>query len=353
MMVLPLGITFTAILMSVSAETRTKIMMGVFLSFLIVAMDCIFFFAKNSFIAYNCDGGLLLSFASLFFFAIIGFIRFDDRAAKVGNIFLAFFMLSAFMGIAYWDRPTFIPTSDYTAEEIAAMNMKYQDYIASFQNGEGGQIQPGVAAYPTHRAHAAQANKSNNDKDLSRLGSYLIDAETVIKRMYDITNAIDAFGTLPSNISESERETRSSQALAINNNEVVRIFSFLTGSGRVSQVILNGHVTEVFDFRSDQGTIVTSGIVRINGIRTTMVVLTVIVVVPVTHSGFFAFLVFVNAVSTSVNLLVRTVEPKRRINSLSHRDGCNRRNCSCKDFLFHRILSLYLPFDKWFWGCLC
>lgn len=38
--------------------------------------------------------------------------------------------------------------------------------------------------------------------------------------MYDITNAIDAFGTLPSNISESERETRSSQALAINNNAV-------------------------------------------------------------------------------------------------------------------------------------
>ena len=106
MMVLPLGITFTAILMSASAETRTQKMMGAFLSFLIVVMDCIFFFAKNSFIAYNCDGGLLLSFSSLFFFAIIGFIRSDDRAAKAGNIFLAFFMLSGFMGIAYWDRPT-------------------------------------------------------------------------------------------------------------------------------------------------------------------------------------------------------------------------------------------------------
>ena len=224
MMVLPLGITFTAILMSASADTRTQKMMGAFLSFLIVAMDCIFFFAKNSFIAYNCDGGLLLSFASLFFFAIISFIRFDDRAAKAGNVFLAFFMLSAFMGIAYWDRPTFIPTSDYTAEEIAAMNMKYQDYIASFQNGEGGQMMiPSAGAYPTHRVHTSgQANKSSNndDKDLSRLASYLIDAETVIKRMYDITNAIDAFGTLPSNISESERETRSSQALAINNNAV-------------------------------------------------------------------------------------------------------------------------------------
>jgi hypothetical protein len=222
MMVLPLGITFTAILMSVSAETRTKIMMGVFLSFLIVAMDCIFFFAKNSFIAYNCDGGLLLSFASLFFFAIIGFIRFDDRAAKVGNIFLAFFMLSAFMGIAYWDRPTFIPTSDYTAEEIAAMNTKYQDYIASFQNGEGGQILPGSDHMVRHRIRTGdQAGKAgSDDKDLSRLDSYLVDAETVIKRMQDIINSMDAFGTLPSNISESEREMRSSQALAINNNAI-------------------------------------------------------------------------------------------------------------------------------------
>ena len=175
MMVLPLGITFTAILMAVSAETRTKIMMGVFLSFLIVAMDCIFFFAKNSFIAYNCDGGLLLSFASLFFFAIISFIRFDDRAARAANVFLAFFMLSAFMGIAYWDRPTFIPTSDYTAEEIAAMNMKYQDYIASFQNGEGGQIQSGSDPIYHHRIRTgAQAGKaSKDDKDLNRLDNYL------------------------------------------------------------------------------------------------------------------------------------------------------------------------------------
>ena len=168
MMVLPLGITFTAILMSASADTRTQKMMGAFLSFLIVAMDCVFFFAKNSFIAYNCDGGLLLSFASLFFFAIISFIRFDDRAAKVGNIFLAFFMLSAFMGIAYWDRPTFIPTSDYTAEEIAAMNTKYQDYIASFQNGEGGQILPGSDHMARHRIRTGgQAGKAGSDRNLN------------------------------------------------------------------------------------------------------------------------------------------------------------------------------------------
>ena len=222
MMVLPLGITFTAILMSASADTRSQKLLGAFLSFLIVAMDCIFFFMKNSFIAYNCDGGLLLSFASLFFFAIICFVRFDDRAAKAGNIFFAFFMLAAFMGIAYWDRPTFIPTSDYSADQIAAMNTKYQDYIASFENGEGGKILPNPNSVAHHRVRTGgQASRSSNDdKDLSRLESYLVDAETVIKRMHDITKAMAAFGTLPSNISESERETRSNQALAINNNAV-------------------------------------------------------------------------------------------------------------------------------------
>ncbi len=221
MMVLPLGITFTAILMSVSADTRTQKMLGVFLSLLIVAMDCIFYFAKNSFITYNCDGGLLLSFASLFFFAIISFIRFEDRAAKAGNIFLAFFMLSAFMGIAYWDRPTFIPTSDYTAAELAAMNSQYQDYIASFENGEGGKILPNKSRTSARAASSvASAQKNREDGSLSRMESYLVDAETVIKRMTDIINAIDNFEPLASNISEAEREQRSSQALAINNNAV-------------------------------------------------------------------------------------------------------------------------------------
>ena len=218
MMVLPLGITFTAILMSASAETRTQKMMGAFLSFLIVVMDCIFFFAKNSFIAYNCDGGLLLSFSSLFFFAIIGFIRSDDRAAKAGNIFLAFFMLSGFMGIAYWDRPTFIPTSDYSPAEIAAMNAKYQDYIASFENGEGGKIIPSSSGKKGQGITSGKA--SRDDGTLSRRDSYSIDAETVIKRMTDIVNSINNFEPLPANISEAERETRSSQALAINNNAV-------------------------------------------------------------------------------------------------------------------------------------
>ncbi|MBR4558039.1 MAG: hypothetical protein IKO21_00485 [Fibrobacter sp.] len=220
MMVLPLGITFTAILMSAAAETRTQKMAGVFLSFLIVVMDCIFYFAKNSFIAYNCDGGLLLTFASLFFFAIICTVRSEDTATKVGNIFLAFFMLSGFMGIAYWDRPTFIPTSDYSAAEIAAMNAQYQDYIASFSGVDAGTTHGNTKVMRQASASASAGQKAKDDGSLSRLESYLVDAETAIKRMTDITNSIDDFDPLPSNVSESEREKRSSQALAINNNAV-------------------------------------------------------------------------------------------------------------------------------------
>ena len=130
-------------------------------------------------------------------------------------------MLSAFMGIAYWDRPTFIPTSDYTDAELAAMNSQYQDYIASFETGEGGKILPNKSRTSAMAASSvASAQKNREDGSLSRMESYLVDAETVIKRMTDIINAIDNFEPLASNISEAEREQRSSQALAINNNAV-------------------------------------------------------------------------------------------------------------------------------------
>ena len=67
MMVLPLGIAFTAILQSAAAYTRKQKVIGALLSLVIVAMDCVFYFAKNTYISYNVDGGLLLSFASMFF----------------------------------------------------------------------------------------------------------------------------------------------------------------------------------------------------------------------------------------------------------------------------------------------
>ncbi|MCQ2109399.1 MAG: hypothetical protein MJZ05_11635 [Fibrobacter sp.] len=213
MMVLPLGITFTAILQSAAAYTRTQKLIGVLLSIVIVAMDCVFYFAKNTYITYNCDGGLLLTFASLFFLGIIYAIRSEDRATKTGNIFLSVFMLAGFLGIAYWDRPTFIPVAEYTPYELAMQNAQYQDYIKSFENGEGGKI-----LYDKKKSKSPNQVSGKDENSPERLKEYTASAETVIGRMRDIMTSIDEFEPLAANISESEREARSSQALAINNS---------------------------------------------------------------------------------------------------------------------------------------
>lgn len=222
MFVLPLGITFTAILQSAAAYTRSQKILGVLLSFLIVAMDCVFYFAKNSFVTYNCDGGLLLAFASMIFLAVIFAIRSEDRATKTGNFFLAAFMFAGFLGIAYWDRPTFIPTSEYNPAELAEQNARYQDYIASFENGQGGKILPNKAKAKSGAAQQSASTEGSPSGDresaMNRLESYLDEAETVIKRMRDITNSIDEFEPIAANINEHDREIRSQQALAINNN---------------------------------------------------------------------------------------------------------------------------------------
>lgn len=214
MLVLPLGITFTAILQSAAAYTRTQKILGILMSLIIVVMDCIFYFAKNSYIMYNCDGGLLLTFSSLIFLGIILAIRSEDRATRVGNIFLSVFMFAGFLGIAYWDRPTFIPTSEYNPAELAAENAKYQDYISAFANGEGGKIlENKKAAYKNSPNQPTEGGKGSESLD-----GYTSKAENIISRMREIMTAIDEFEPLAANISESEREVRSSQALAINNN---------------------------------------------------------------------------------------------------------------------------------------
>ncbi len=215
MFVLPLGITFTAILQSAAAYTRTQKILGVLMSLIIVIMDCIFYFAKNSYIMYNCDGGLLLTFTSLIFLGIIFAIRSEDRATRVGNIFLSVFMFAGFLGIAYWDRPTFIPTSEYNPAELAAENAKYQDYISAFANGEGGKILENKKVY---KGSPNQPIEGGKDGSSERLDVYTSKAENIIGRMREIMTAIDEFEPMAANISESEREVRSSQALAINNN---------------------------------------------------------------------------------------------------------------------------------------
>jgi hypothetical protein len=221
MFVLPLGITFITILTAAASEQNMHKLIGAVLSLFIVVMDCLFYFTKNSFISYNADGGLLLAFSSLFFFGILNTVRSELTPIKVANILFSLFMLAAFIGIAYWERPTLLVASDYNPDEIAAQNAKYQDYIASFQNGDGGKW---VEAPKAEKDAAPQGEVRTQPKapmseaSRERLDKYLDECSKVIARMNAIMGAIENFGTIPANISEADREQKSQQALAINNN---------------------------------------------------------------------------------------------------------------------------------------
>ncbi|MBR5694339.1 MAG: hypothetical protein IKX42_11695 [Fibrobacter sp.] len=225
MFVLPLGVTFITILQAASAEYRYQKLTGALFSLIVVVMDCLFYFTKNSFISYNNDGGLLLAFASLFFFGLLYVVRSNDRAEKCANILFSAFMLAAFIGIAYWDRPTFLVTSDFSPAEIAAQNARYQDYIESFQNGGSGS-NGGTWKSAPRAAQASGGTVVNTPGEKvvlssaakSRLDRYINETDKVIARMYEIMGAIDSYEPIAPSISDAEREQRGSQALAINNN---------------------------------------------------------------------------------------------------------------------------------------
>ena len=200
MFVLPLGITFVTILMSASAATRNQKLLGTLLSLFLVAIDCIFYFMKNTIVTYNTDGGVLLAFASMFLFGILYVIRSEDSAAKAGNSIFAALMLVGFIGIAYWERPTLIITSDKSASEIAELNAKYQDYIQSFSNGEAAKevgTSGTVVRTGTHLStgHASTTETYENAKPGSpeaakgRLNSYINETDKVIERMQSIPPA--------------------------------------------------------------------------------------------------------------------------------------------------------------------
>lgn len=223
MFVLPLGITFITILQAAASERTTHKLIGAILSFFIVVMDCLFYFPKNSFISYNADGGLLLAFASLALMGVLYALNSEELPSKIANGIFTALMLAAFVGIAYWERPTLLVASEYSPAEIAAQNAKYQDYIASFQNGEGGKwVEAPKSA--RQRGNAVQgearpqAKGPMSEASRDRLDKYLDECTKVIARMNNIMSSIENFGTLPANISESDREKKSQQALAINNS---------------------------------------------------------------------------------------------------------------------------------------
>lgn len=225
MFVLPLGITFVTILMSASAETRSQKILGALLSLILVAMDCLFYFTKNTIVTYNMDGGVLLAFASMFIFGLLYVIRSEDSAAKAGNGIFAALMLAGFIGIAYWERPTLIITSDRSASEIAEANARYQDYIRSFNDMSSPNYKankakvtaPIVTGTATAGGNYENAKPGSPEAAKGRLNSYISETNKVLERMQEILESIDDYGIVAPNVSEAERESRSQQALAINN----------------------------------------------------------------------------------------------------------------------------------------
>lgn len=220
MFVLPLGITFITILQAASADYRFQKILGALFSLIIVAMDCMFYFTKNSFVTYNTDGGLLLAFSSMIFLGLLYVVRSETRAAKFANAMFAALMFIAFIGIAYWERPTLLVASNDAREEIARENARYEDYIASFQNNSEKTATP--KAYQAANSVSAPAEpreeKKFSENAKGRLDRYVDETSKVIERMNAVMESIRNFAPVPANISESEREKRSSQALAINNN---------------------------------------------------------------------------------------------------------------------------------------
>ncbi len=223
MFVLPLGITFITILQSAAADYRNQKIAGALISLAVVVMDCLFYFNKNGFVAYNTDGGLLLAFASLFFFGLLYVVRSENTAGKVANGLFSAVMLAAFIGISYWERPTLLVVAD--TQSYAEANARYQDYIASFQNGEGGKWKTAPKAKKQHSSSVANSADGSQesvavDASKGRFNRYIEETNKVVARMETIMESIDNYEPLSPNISEAERELRGSQALAINNNAV-------------------------------------------------------------------------------------------------------------------------------------
>lgn len=215
MYVLPLGVTAVLIMQAAASELLYHRIVGGLLSLGVVVLD--FFFLKGSLFSHTTDGGLILSFINLAVLGILYAIRGKYTADFAINIMFSIVMASGVVGMIFWNHPTLVVSSDYTPEELAQINAKYQDYIKSFNNGEKKNTATSKATdAKTENTAVAKAGSSEASKQ--RLEKYIHETDKVIERMNNIITSIDDFELLPQNVGESEREERSQQALAINNN---------------------------------------------------------------------------------------------------------------------------------------
>lgn len=215
MYVLPLGVTAVLVMQAAASELLYHRIVGGALSLGVIALD--FLFLKGILFSHTTDGGLILSFINLAVLGILFAIRGKYTADFAINIMFSIVMGAGIVGIIFSSHPTLVVSSDYTPEEIAQINAKYQDYIKSFNNG-GKKKTAATTASAVKTENTAVAKAGSSEASKQRLEKYIHETDKVIEKMNNIIASVDNFELLPQNISEEEREERSQQALAINNN---------------------------------------------------------------------------------------------------------------------------------------
>lgn len=215
---LPLGISFvTLFTMAATSERNTKIV-GVIISILTIVVDCLFYFVKNTVIAQNVEGGLLLSFFLLFLFSLLCLVHSEEWSTRISFLLISMCMLTGLVGTACYEHPTLVFTSSYSVSEQDSQVKKY-DNMPAFDKANLESKDFGAKKSTAH----SNSNDSDDEDEaelapevIDRLESYTDKAETVIEKMNDIMRSISSFEPIEQNISEMNREKRSQQALAIN-----------------------------------------------------------------------------------------------------------------------------------------
>lgn len=215
MYVLPLGVTAVLVMQAAATELLYHRIVGGALSLGAIALD--FLFLKGILFPHTTDGGLILSFIVLAVLGILFAIRGKYTADFAINIMFSIIMGAGIVGIVFSSHPTLVVSSDYTPEEIAQINAKYQDYIKSFNNSEKKKT-AATTESASKTVDTAVAKAGSSEASKQRLEKYIHETDKVIEKMNNIIASVDNFELLPQNISEEEREERSQQALAINNN---------------------------------------------------------------------------------------------------------------------------------------
>lgn len=126
MYVLPLGVTAVLVMQAAASELLYHRIVGGALSLGVIALD--FLFLKGILFSHTTDGGLILSFINLAVLGILFAIRGKYTADFAINIMFSIVMGAGIVGIIFSSHPTLVVSSDYTPEEIAQINAKYQDY---------------------------------------------------------------------------------------------------------------------------------------------------------------------------------------------------------------------------------